>query len=176
LGGVALERLVRPPSLRWAAGAGPWAAGRLVLALLPAAGLASFFASSIALRERIGGLDVTGGGEIGHDLGLWSAIVAAAAVASLWPTEPWALVLTALGLAASTLAPAVLLPAPAARARWGTWAGFVGLGVFAALALLGQWTGGGSPGWVGLPLAYPAVAAAPAAVLVLRLARRGRKG
>jgi hypothetical protein len=176
LGGVALERLVRPPFLRWAAGAGPWAAGRLVPALLPAAGLASFFASSIALRERIGGLDVTGGGEIGHDLGLWSTIVAAAAVASLWPTEPWALVLTALGLAASTLAPAVLLPAPAARARWGTWAGFVGLGVFAALALLGQWTGGGSPGWAGLPLAYPAVAAAPVAVLVLRLARRGRKG
>ena len=181
LGGVALERLVRPPSLSWAAGvgaagAGPWAAGRFVLALLPAAGLASFFASSVALRERIGGLDVTGGGEIGHDLGLWSAIVAAAAVASLWPTEPWALVLTALGLAASTLAPAVLLPAPAARARWGTWAGFVGLGVFAALALLGQWTGGGSPGWAGLPLAYPAVAAAPVAVLVLRLARRGRKG
>jgi hypothetical protein len=183
LGGVALERLVRPPSLPWAAGAGPWAvgtgpwvAGRLVPALLPFAGLASFFASSIALRERIGGLDVTGGGEIGHDLGLWSAIVAAAALASLWPTEPWALVLTALGLAASTLAPAVLLPAPAAQAHWGTWAGFVGLAVFAALALLGQWTGGGSPGWAGLPLAYPAVAAAPTAAFVLRLARRASKG
>lgn len=169
LGGVALERLVRPPSL-------PWAAGRLVPAFLPAAGLASFFASSVALRERIGRLDVTGGGEIGHDLGLWSAIVAAAAVASFWPTEPWALVLAALGLAASTLAPAVLLPAPAARAHWATWAGFLGLAVFAALALLGQWTGGGSPGWAGLPLAYPAVAAAPAAALVLRLARRASKG
>jgi hypothetical protein len=188
LGGVALERLVRPPSLSWAAGvgaagAGSWAAGvgaagagRFVLALVPAAGLASFFASSVALRERIGGLDVTGGGEIGHDLGLWSAIIGAAAVASLWPTEPWVLVLTALGLAASTLAPAVLLPPPAARARWGTWAGFVGLAVFGALALLGQWTGGGSPGWAGLPLAYPAVVAAPAAALVLRLARRARKG
>jgi hypothetical protein len=130
----------------------------------------------VALRERIGGLDVTGGGEIGHDLGLWSAIIGAAAVASLWPTEPWVLVLTALGLAASTLAPAVLLPPPAARARWGTWAGFVGLAVFGALALLGQWTGAGSPGWVGLPLAYPAVVAAPAAALVLRLARGARKG
>jgi hypothetical protein len=176
LGGVALERLVRPPSLSWAAGAGSWAAGRLVPALLPAAGLASFFASSVALRERIGGLDVTGGGEIGHDFGLWSAIIGAAALASLWPTEPWVVVLTALGLAASTLAPAVLLPPPAARARWGTWAGFVGLAVFAALALLGQWTAGGSPGWAGLPLAYPAVVAAPAAALVLRLARRARKG
>jgi hypothetical protein len=183
LGGVALERLVRPPSLTGAAGAGSWAAGvgaagagRFVLALVPVAGLASFFASSVALRERIGGLDVTGGGEIGHDLGLWSAIIGAAAVASLWPTEPWVLVLIALGLAASTLAPAVVLPPPAARARWGTWAGFVGLAVFGALALLGQWTGGGSPGWVGLPLAYPAVVAAPVAALVLRLARRARKG
>ncbi len=175
LGGVAIERLVRPPSLPWAVGTGPWA-GRLVPALLPVAGLASFFASSVALRERIGRLDVTGGGEIGHDLGLWSGIVAAAALASLWPTESWALVLAALGLAASTLAPAVLLPPPAARAGWGTCAGFVGLAVFAALALLGQWTSGGSPGWAGLPLAYPAVAAAPAAALVLRLARRASTG
>jgi hypothetical protein len=172
LGGVTLERLVRPPSLVGAAGAGAW--GRLVLALVPAAGLASFFASSVALRERIGGLDVTGGGEIGHDLGLWSAIIGAAAVASLWPTEPWVLVLIALGLAASTLAPAVLLPPPEARARWGTWAGLVGLALFGALALLGQWTGGGSPGWAGLPLAYPAVVAASAAAIVLRLARHAR--
>ena len=47
LGGVALERLVRPPS-------SPAAAGRFVLMLVPAAGLASFFASSVSLRERIG--------------------------------------------------------------------------------------------------------------------------
>jgi len=184
LGGVALERLVRPPSLSvWgaspeAAGAVAWgvSAGPVVLALLPAAGLASFFASSVAFRERIGGLDVTGGGEIGHDLGLWSAIIGAAAIASLWPTEPWALVLLALGLAASTLAPAVLLPPPASRVRWSTGAGLVGLATFGALALLGQWSGGGLTGWAGLPLAYPAVIGAPAAALVLRLARRARTG
>jgi hypothetical protein len=169
LGGIALERLVRPPSF-------PSTSGRFVPLLVPVAGLASFFASSMSLRERIGGLDVTGGGEIGHDLGLWSAIIGAAALASFWPTEPWVLVLISLGIAASTLAPAVLLPPPAARTRWGTWAGLVGLGVFAALALAGQWTGGGSPGWAGLPLAYPAVAAAPAAGLVLWLARRAAKG
>jgi hypothetical protein len=165
LGGVALERLVRPPSL-------PVTAGRSILLLLPTAGLASFLASSVALRERIGGLDVTGGGEIGHDLGLWSAVIGAAALASFWPAEPWVLVLVALGIAASTLAPAVLLPPPAARARWGTWAGLVGLGVFGALALAGQWTGDPSPGWAGLPLAYPAVAAAPAAAAVLWTVRR----
>jgi hypothetical protein len=165
LGGVALERLVRPPSLSVAA-------GRFVLLLVPAAVLASFFASSVSLRERIGSLDVTGGGEIGHDLGLWSAIIGAAALASFWPAEPWMLVVIALGIAASTLAPAVLLPPPAARARWGTWAGLVGLGIFGALALAGQWTGGGLPGWAGLPLAYPAVVAAPAASAVLWTARR----
>jgi hypothetical protein len=48
----------------------------------------------------------------------------------------------------------------------------VGLGIFGALALAGQWTGGGSPGWTGLLLAYPAVAAAPAAAAVLWMARR----
>ena len=47
---------------------------------------------------RIGALDVTGDGEIGHDLGLWSAILGGAALASLWPIEPWGLVLVACGL------------------------------------------------------------------------------
>jgi hypothetical protein len=176
LGGVAVERLVKPLSLTMAAGTFAPDGRRLVLLLMPLAGLASHFASSVALRERIGSLDVTGGGEIGHDLGLWSGIIGAAALASFWPTEPWALVLLALGLAASTLAPAVLLPPSSARTRWGTWAGFVGLMVFSALALAGQWTGGGPPGWAGLPLAFPAVAAAPAAALVLLIARRARKG
>jgi hypothetical protein len=180
LGGVALERLVRPTSLH--AASGPF-----VLMLVPAAGLASFWASSVALRERIGSLDVTGGGEIGHDLGLWSAIIGAAALAGFWPTEPWALVQIALGIATSTLAPAVLLPPPASRARWGTWAGLVGLAIFGALALAGQWTGGGLPGgvgsgiaggiggWMGLPLAYPAVVAAPVAAAIVWAARRAAR-
>ena len=43
---------------------------------------------------------------------------------------------------------------------------------FGVLALAGQWAGGGPPGWAGLPLAYPAVAAAPAAAGVLWMARR----
>jgi hypothetical protein len=170
LGGVAVERLVRPPSLGWAAGA-----ERVMPALLPLAGLLSFLASSVALRERIGALDVTGGGEIGHDLGLWSAIIGAAALASFWPVEPWLLMVVALGLAASTLAPAVLWPPSSEQGRWATAAGLVGLVIFAAVALAGQWTRG-AESWVGLPLAYPAVVAAPGAALVLRLARRPRKG
>jgi hypothetical protein len=144
LGGVAVERLARPPSLAARAGG-------FVLALLPAAALASFLASSVALRERIGGLDLTGGGEIGHDFGLWSAIIGGTALASLWPAEPWLLVVVALGLATSTLAPAVLWPPPPDRGPWGTGAGLVGLVVFGALALAGQWTRG-SESWAGLPL------------------------
>ena len=166
LGGVAVERLAWPPTLRGGPGVG---------GVLPLAALASFLASSMALRARIGALDVTGGGEIGHDLGLWSAILGGAALASLWPVEPWGLVLAACGLATSTLAPAVLWPPRAGRGPWGTWAGLVGLVVFGALAVAGQWTNV-SESWAGLPLAYPAVVAAPAAALVLGLARRPRKG
>jgi hypothetical protein len=169
LGGVAVERLARPPILGGLAGI-----GSLVPALLPLAALASFLASSMALRARIGALDVTGGGEIGHDLGLWSAILGGAALAGLWPAEPWVLIVMALGLATSTLAPAVLWPPRADRGPWGTWAGLVGLVVFGALAVAGQWTNV-SESWAGLPLAYPAVVAAPAAALVLGLARRPRK-
>jgi len=73
------------------------------------------------------------------------------------------------------LAPAALWPPPTERARWATVAGLVGLGIFGALALGGQWTRG-VEGWVGLPLAYPAVVAAPVAAIVLRLARRPRRG
>ena len=170
LGGVAVERLARPPSVGWGAGV-----GRVVPTLLPVAALASFLASSMALRARIGALDVTGGGEIGHDFGLWSAILGGTALASLWPAEPWVLVVTALGLATSTLAPAVLWPRRAEHGQGGTWAGLVGLGIFGALAVAGQWTKG-SESWAGLPLAYPAVIAAPAALLVLGLAGRPRKG
>jgi hypothetical protein len=169
LGGVAVERLAWPPTLK----GGPGVRG-VVSALLPLAALASFLASSTALRARIGALDVTGDGEIGHDLGLWSAILGGAALASLWPVEPWGLVLVACGLATSTLAPAVLWPPRAGRGPWGTWAGLVGLVIFGALAVAGQWTNV-SESWSGLPLAYPAVVAAPVAALVLGLARRPRK-
>ena len=82
--------------------------------------------------------------------------------------------LVACGLATSTLAPAVLWPPRAGRGPWGTWAGLVGLVIFGALAVAGQWTNV-SESWAGLPLAYPAVVAAPAAALVLGLARRPRK-
>jgi len=179
LGGVSIERLLRPPPLASSA-----AAGRRVLpALLPLAGLLSFLASTVALRERLGALDVTGGGEIGHDLGLWSAILGAAALASLWPADPWLVILWALGIAGSALGPPLLWAPPERGPAVGIAAGLVGLGVFAALALIGQWAASGAASgagagagtgdsWPGIILAFPVVAAAPAGALVLWLARR----
>ncbi len=168
LGGVTAERLVEPPNV---ALVGPfWR--RLLQAALLAAGLAGFLASSIALRERLGALDRTGGGEIGYDLGLWAGVFGVAGVASLWPVDPWWLTTLALGGAASALSPAVVWPAPAERPAAATAAGLVGLGTFAALALAAELRGSGSLG--AAVLAYPAVVAAPAGACVLWIARRAR--
>ena len=137
----------------------------------------SFLASTVALRERLGALDVTGGGEIGHDLGLWSAILGAEALASLWPADPWLLTLWALGVAGSALGPPLLWASSESRPAVGIAAGLVGLGVFATLTLIGQWAASGAgagtgDGWPSLVLAFPVVVAAPAGALVLWLARR----
>ena len=108
LGGVTLERLLELPGA--ALFAEPWR--RALQAFLLVAGLAAFLASSVALRERLGALDPTGGGEIGRDPGLWAGLFGGAALASLWPVDPWALTLLALGGAGCALGPAALCPPP----------------------------------------------------------------
>jgi hypothetical protein len=164
LGGVTVERLLELPAP--ALFAEPWR--RSLQALLLAAGLAAFLASSLALRERLGALDATGGGEIGHDPGLWAGLFGGAALASLWPVDPWALSLLALGGAGCALGPAALWPPR--RARTATTAGMVGLLVFAAMAALSlRGSAGGLSG-----AAYPALVAAPAGAFVLWLGRRVR--
>src|SRR2546430_13420885 len=85
LGGVSIERLLRPPPLASSAAAGH----RVLPALLPLAGLLRFLASTVALRERLAALDLTGGRDIGHDLGPWSAILWAAALASPGTAHPF---------------------------------------------------------------------------------------
>jgi hypothetical protein len=164
LGGVTVERLLELPAP--ALFAEPWR--RSLQALLLAAGLAAFLASSLALRERLGALDATGGGEIGHDPGLWAGLFGGAALASLWPVDPWALSLLALGGAGCALGPAALWPPR--RARTATTAGMVGLLVFAAMAALSL---RGSAGALS-GAAYPALVAAPAGAFVLWLGRRVR--
>lgn len=165
LGGVTAERLLVVPAL---ADRHPAPA---LQALLLAAGLAGFLASSIALRERLGALDRTGGGEIGRDLTLWAGVFAIAGLASLWHLDCWSLTLLALGMAASSVGPAALGSGSATPPGVATLAGLIGLGVFVALAVAGQLRGEAG-GLLGAVEAYPALAAAPAGTLALWICRR----
>lgn len=167
LGGVTLERLIELPAPALFAEPWRWSLQGVLLA----AGLAAFLASSLALRERLGALDSTGGGEIGHDPGLWAGLFGGAALASFWPIDPWAVSLVALGAAGSALGPAALWPPR--RTRTATTAGVVGLLAFAALAAMQL--RGGSGGLLGVAVAYPALLAAPAGALVLWLGGRARR-
>jgi len=165
LGGVTPERFLELPGV--ALFADPLRRG--LQALLLVAGLAAFLASTVALRERLGAMDRTGGGEIGHDPGLWAGLFGGAALASLWPVDPWALTVLALGGAGSSLGPAALCSPPPGRAL-ATTAGAVGLVVFATVAA--AQLGGASGELWGAVVAYPALAGAPAGLLVLWLGRR----
>lgn len=166
LGTVTPDRLLALPALRDADLAG-LSTPQIVLLV---GGFAGFLASSIALRERLGALDPTGGGEIGRDLGLWSGIFAIAGLAAVWRLDCWSLVLLALGAAGSSLGALALAPAAAALPGLATPAGSVGLGVFSALAVMGHLRTG-TEGVLGAVLAYPALAAVPAAILTLRACR-----
>src|SRR6185312_7405772 len=97
-----------------------------------------------------------GGGEIGRDPGLWAALFGAAALASLWPVDPWTLTLLALGGVGCALGPATMWPPPPGRAALATTAGVVGLLVFATLAAA-QLRGGGDALLSGV-VGYPALA------------------
>jgi hypothetical protein len=144
---------------------GPW--GRRLTGILTAGLIALFVATASALRSRIGALD-RAGGELGRDVILWAAMFGVAAVVSLWPSDPWTIFLLALGLLASTLGPAALIRRLAdPRAR--TLASAVGLALVVALLLAAPASGG-----TGLePLTrYPALIAAPACWVALRLVRR----
>ena len=166
LGGITLERLLElPPHALFAE---PWR--RTLQMLLLAAGLAAFLASSLALRERLGALDSTGGGEIGHDPGLWAGLFGGAALASLWPVDPWALSLLALGGAGCALGPATLWPPR--HGRTAATAGMIGLIVFVGLATVQL--RGAAAGSLGAVIAYPALVAAPVGASVLWLGRRVR--
>jgi hypothetical protein len=169
LGGVTLERLLELPAPT--VFAEPWR--RALQACLLAGGLAAFLASTVALRERLGALDPTGGGEIGRDPGLWAGLFGGAALASLWPVDPWLLTLLALGAAGSALGPVALWPPAPGRAALATTAGMVGLVVFASFAA--AQLRGPAGGLLGAAVAYPALGGAPAGALVLWLGR-GRRG
>jgi hypothetical protein len=120
-------------------------------------------------------VDATGEGEIGYDLGLWSMVFVVAAVASLWPVDPWVLARVGLGVGAAVLVPAALWPDAAARGTAATAAGTAGLGVFALLAVIGR-LAGPLDGMLGVLCEHPAGPAVLAGFVVLRLAGRpGRR-
>jgi hypothetical protein len=135
------------------------------LALLGVIALVALFvATAGALRERIAVL-------AGARARLaWLTAVAVAAVASLWPFDPWLLLLAGLGLAAATLAAPRLAGAGVARvAGWPVQAigALTGGATFVAVAALGARL----PGVLAFAAEWPVLLAAPAAWLVVKLLR-----
>jgi hypothetical protein len=156
LGGSVAEPLLRLPH------AVPGARG--LTPVVAAALLALFLAAAGALRERVGALAGARG------TAAWVTAVAIAALGSLWPFDPWFLLMAGLGFAAATLA-GPRLAAGGAR-RVGGWpveaiGALAGGAVFVAVAAL-------SPR---LPIALavaaesPALLAAPAGWLAVKLLR-----
>jgi hypothetical protein len=164
LGSVTVDRLLLVAHLR----EDPAAA---LLQWLPVLGsLASLLASSIALRGRLGLLDSTGGGEIGRDLVLWTGVFAIAGLAAVWRLDSWYLALLGIGAAGASLGSVRLASAADVRPGTAALAGSVGLVTFGALVAIDRLRPG-TGGLLGAVLAYPALAAAPAALLTLRLLR-----
>jgi hypothetical protein len=182
LGGVIIERLADLQTLSH--GPPRWTAG--LQTLLLGAGLASFAASSIALREQLATPDADAGTRASaRERGLWAAVIGLAGLAGLWHADPWWLILLALGVSAAALGPAALWRRADSRAA--TAGGIVGLVVFAALTLVAEFPGAapafapaiaaaGRAAWSEplqkAALTYPALVAVPAGAAVLLLARR----
>ena len=126
--------------------------------------LALFVAAAGALRERVTSLAGVRGTMA------WLTAVALAAVASLWPFDPWFLLMAGLGVAAATLAAPRLAGAGGARvAGWPVHAlGALGGGVaFVAAVALGPRL----PVALGVVAEWPVLLAAPAAWLIVKLLR-----
>lgn len=140
----------------------PGARGLAALGVL--ALLALFMAAAGALRERVA---VPAGA---RGTAAWLAAVAVAAVASLWPFDPWFLLMTGLGVAAATLAAPRLAGAGAAHvAGWPLQAigAVTGGVVFGAAAALGH----RFPPALGVVAEWPVLLAVPAAWLVVKFLR-----
>lgn len=181
LGGVIIERLADLETLSH--GPPRWTA--VLQTLLLAAGLASFAASSIALRERLATLDGAGTRATARDRSVWAAVIGLAGLAGLWHSDPWRLIVLALGVSAAALGPATLWRRTDSRASIA--GGIVGLLLFAALTLVAELPGAapafapavaaaGRAPWSEplqkAALTYPALVAVPAGAAVVLLTRR----
>lgn len=156
LSGSLAEPLLRLPS------AVPGARGLVPLVVV--ALLALFVAAAGALRERVAALAGPRG------TASWVAAVGIAALASLWPFDPWFLLMAGLGFAAATLAGPRLAAVGAGRV--GSWpveaiGALAGGVVFVALAAFGPRL----PAALGAVAESPALLAAPAGWLAVKLLR-----
>ncbi len=156
LSGSVAEPLLRVPS------AVPGAHGLAPLVVV--ALLALFVAAAGALRERLAMLAGARG------TAAWLTIVTIAAVGSLWPFDPWFLLMAGLGFAAATLAGPRLAGGGTARiAGWPVQAvGALAAGlVFVAVVALGPRL----PFVLGAVAEWPVLLAAPAGWLVVKFLR-----
>jgi hypothetical protein len=169
-GAAAAAGLVELPALVFRGN--PW--GPRLVGLTVVGLVLLFLAASVALREHVGQGEGEAAATLGSDLGLWSGMFAVTALAALWPVEPESLVLSALGLGASTLAPLVLFGSPAVWPRSTMWAMGAGLALFLGATVLGRLGVQAGP-LAGAIVAYPALVAAPVAVLILRVASRAAR-
>jgi hypothetical protein len=156
LSGSLAEPLLRLPDVV------PGAAG--LTPLVAVALLALFLAAAGALRERVAALAGARG------TAAWVAAVVIAAFASLWPFDPWFLLMAGLGFAAATIAGPRL--AAGGGGRIGSWpveaiGALAGGAVFVALAALGPRL----PAALGALAESPALLAAPAGWLAVKLLR-----
>jgi len=161
LGGVTPEKLLELPALVFAGDL----RGRVLGAVLLLGGFVAFLASITALRGLLARDRASG------DWRLWSAIVGATVLASVWPQDPWKVLLLGFGLGASTLAPAAWIGIPPERSRAAGVALGGGLFVFLILVATGQlWQLRGA--WAEAVLNYPALLAMPVNAGGLWLVRR----
>jgi len=151
LGAPSVTGLVELPALVLAAPVGRALVATSILALL-----ALFVATALALREVI----ARQAGPANADV-VWGGLVMVAAVAGLWPIDPWRTWLAGCGLAAATVAAPRLA---GGDARAGLAGSLAGVAAFAGVAAVG----GQLPAWAGAVAAYPALVAAPLAWMAVR--------
>jgi len=140
----------------------PAPVGRALVATSILALLALFVATALALREVI----ARQAGPANADV-VWGGLVMAAAVAGLWPMDPWRTWLAGCGLAAATVAAPRLA---GGDSRAGLAGSLTGGAAFVGVAAVG----GQLPAWAGAVAAYPVLLAAPLAWMAVRAA--GRRG
>jgi hypothetical protein len=156
LGGSLAEPLLRLP------GAVP--GGRVLVPLMALAMLALFVAAAGSLHARVTTLAGARGAP------LWVGAVAVAALGSVFPFDPWFLLMAGLGFAAATIGAPRL--AAAGAARIGSWpveavGALAGGLVFVLVVALGPRL----PALLGAAAESPAVMAAPAGWLAVKMLR-----